>query len=163
MVFIRSATKSRLAFASLAICQNKPPANNPVRPLLKISISRRGRPSFTRSQSRTVPISETTTATSNENRPLRRDHNDSTGSLCSVIVINSRTNWLVASPQGEVFTLLIERRRTRCGCLLHSHRFRQIAWLIDVTSAAYRNVIGQQLQRHYFQDRQEQFRGMRHI
>ena len=39
--------------------------------------------------------------------------------------------------------------------LFHSYRFRQVAWLIDVAAASYRDVVCEQLQRYDFQDRKQ--------
>src|SRR5436309_2528452 len=44
------------------------------------------------------------------------------------------------------------------GLLFHGDGFRQVAWLVYVASAADGDVIRQQLQRHDFQDRQQELR-----
>ena len=40
--------------------------------------------------------------------------------------------------------------------LLHSHRLRQVPWLVDVAAATDCNVVGEQLQRHNFKDGKQQ-------
>ena len=47
--------------------------------------------------------------------------------------------------------------------LLHCHRLRQVPGLVNVAASADSNVICQQLQRHDFEDRQQQFRRLGNI
>ena len=47
--------------------------------------------------------------------------------------------------------------------LLHRDRLRQVAWLIDIATAADRDVIRQQLQRNNLEDRRKQFRSLRYV
>jgi hypothetical protein len=47
--------------------------------------------------------------------------------------------------------------------LFHGNRFGQVARLVNVASAAHGNVIRQQLQRHHFQDWQQQFRRVSNV
>src|SRR5205814_3293720 len=74
-----------------------------------MSMSNRGTPSLSRRRSRTTPSTETTMTTANESRPLRRDHNDSTGSLSSftVALILEQTGRRIESSFHLYYSLII--------------------------------------------------------
>ncbi len=47
--------------------------------------------------------------------------------------------------------------------LFHRNGLRQVARLVHIASAPHRNVVGKQLQRHHFQNRQQKLRSVRNV
>ena len=54
-------------------------------------------------------------------------------------------------------SLSVEGRR---GVLLHGHALGQVSWLVDVAAAADGDVVGEELEGDYFEDREEELVGL---
>src|ERR1700691_3847821 len=55
------------------------------------------------------------------------------------------------------------RRCLATTSLFNGNRFGQISWLVYVATAAHGDVVSEQLQRHNFDHRREQFHGGRNV
>ena len=59
--------------------------------------------------------------------------------------------------QDDVLIDVVTRRETD---LLHGHALGQVSWLVDVAAAADGDVVGEELEGDYFQDREEELVGL---
>lgn len=72
-------------------------------------------------------------------------------SWCGTWLLERR--FLPVSP--TVFHCVLAKTSPLASPLLHRHTLRQVAWLIYIAAAPYRNLVGQQLQRNYRQHRRQ--------
>ena len=80
-----------------------------------------------------------------------------------MLVVVYKGYMLVDEVAQKIFTLthMLVQFPFYLRLLLDGDGFRQVARLIHVAAAAHGDVIGQQLQRHDFQDRRHEFRARR--